>query len=115
MKRDMELVRKMVLLMEDHPSGRAPRGMNIEGYTREQLGYHAYLLVDCGLAEGSDVTTTGHSGPEYMISHLTSAGHDFADSARTQYIWDEVTAEMKEKGIVSATLDILKKLLNKKI
>src|SRR3954452_19398211 len=111
----MELIRKMVLLMEDHPTGWAPRGMTIEGYTRDQIGYHAYLLVDAGLADGSDVTTTGSSGPEYLLNHLTSAGHDFADSARAQYIWDEVTADMRAKGIVSATVDVLKKLLDKRI
>ena len=55
------------------------------------------------------------SGPDWMLNHLTSAGHDFADSARAQPIWDEVMADMKQKGVVSATVDILKKMLNKKI
>lgn len=114
MKRDMELIRKMVLLMEDHPSGWAP-DMEIEGFTAGQIGYHAYLLVDSGLASGSDVTNSGSSGPEYILTHLTSAGHDFADSARTQYIWDEVMADMREKGVVSAALDVVKKLLDTRI
>ena len=114
MKRDMDLIRKMVLLIEEHSSGWAP-DINIEGYTPEQIGYHAYLLVDSGLATGSDVTNSGSSGPEYILNHLTSAGHDFADSARTQYIWDEVMADMREKGVVSAALDVVKKLLDARI
>jgi hypothetical protein len=114
MKRDMELIRKMVLLVEDDPSSRAPN-INIEGYTAEQISYHAYLLVDSGLAVGSNLTDSNNSGLEYVINHLTSAGHDFVDSARTQYIWDEVMADMRKKGVVSAALDVVKRLLDKQI
>jgi hypothetical protein len=114
MKRDMDLIRKMVLRMEEHSSGWA-QDINIEGYSPEQIGYHAYLLIDSGLATGSDVTNTSSSGPEYILNHLTSAGHDFADSARTQYIWDEVMADLQKKGVFSAALDVVKKLLDARI
>ncbi len=114
MKRDMELIRKMVLLMEEHPSGCAP-DMKVDGYSAEQIGYHAYLLVDSGLATGHEVTTLGSSGPEYILNHLTSAGHDFADSARTQYVWDEVMDDMRSKGVMSAAVDVVKKLLDSRI
>ena len=84
--------------MEDHPAGSAPE-MKFEGVSDEKLGYHSYLLVDSGLATGSDVTHFGSSGPEYILNSLTSAGHDFADSARTQYIWDEVMADMEKRAL----------------
>ena len=56
MKRDLELIRKMVLAIEDAPSGYAPE-LKFEGYTDEQVGYHAYLLLDAGLAKGEDAYT----------------------------------------------------------
>lgn len=114
MKRDMELIRKMILRIEDHLTGWAP-DINIEGYTAAQIGYHAYLLVDSGLAVGDDLTDSGDSGPCYSIKHLTPAGHDFADSVRSQYVWDEVMGDIQEKGLPSVTLDIAKKLLDKAI
>jgi hypothetical protein len=46
---------------------------------------------------------------------LTSAGHDIADSARTQYIWDEVMADMRKKRVVSAALEVVKKVLDARI
>lgn len=113
-KRDMELIRKMVLRMEEHPSGWAPN-MTIEGYSSEQIAYHAYLLVDSGLATGSDASDTSSSGPEYILDSLTSAGHDFADSARTQFIWDEVMADIRKKGILSVAIDVVKRLLDARI
>lgn len=112
MKRDMDLIRKMVLAVEECPSGFAPE-LKIQGYDTAQIGYHAYLLVNSGLAEGFEITTTCSNGPEYQITHLTSAGHDFAGNVRNEYIWDEVLEEIKKKGLVSAGLDAIKKLLDK--
>jgi hypothetical protein len=112
MKRDMELIRKMVLKMVDDPRGYAPN-FEIEGYSDDQIGYHAYLLHDSGLAVGLDATSTSNSGPYYMLQHLTSAGHDFAENARNQFVWDEVMAGINERGIRTTSLDILKKLLDK--
>lgn len=114
MQRDMDLIRKMVLAIEAHPSGWAPK-VQLDGYDSGQVGYHAYLLVDSGLAVGSDMTTSGSSGPQYCIDHLTSTGHDFAESARSEFIWNEVRDEMKKKGVVSAALDVVKRLLDKQI
>ncbi len=115
MKRDMELVRKLILKIEDHPSGWAPSELTIEGYSRQQIGYHCYLIVDSGLAVGRDMTTTPSGGPEYLITHLTSAGHDFAESSQNQYLWDEVMADIKDKGFGSVAVDLLKKLLDKQV
>ncbi|WP_439630889.1 DUF2513 domain-containing protein [Gemmata sp.] len=112
MRRDMDLIRKMVLAIEDHPTGFAPK-LVIEGYDSATIGYHAYLLVDAGLAAGAKLTHTQSSGPEYRITHLTSPGHEFAESARNEFIWNQVREEMKKKGVVSATLDVFKRLLDK--
>ena len=110
MKRDMELIRKLILQIEDSPNGSAPSQLQIEGYTAEQIGYHAYLLVDSGLAVGSDVTNSGSSGPEYLISYLTWAGHDFADACRNETTWKKATAIVKEKA-GGVTFDVFKQLL----
>lgn len=110
----MDLIRKMVLAVEDHPSGWAPK-LEFEGYTPGQVGYHAYLLVDAGLAAGLDATDMDSDGPFYEVQNLTAAGHDFAEAARNQFVWDEVREEMRRKGVVSATLDVLKKLLDKQL
>lgn len=110
MKRDMDLIRKMLLLVEDAEHGFAPTDMKIDGYTEEQIGYHAYLLVDSGLAEGADVTHMGSSGPQYILTRLTWAGHDFADACRDQTVWEKAKATVKGK-VSSVTFDVMKELL----
>jgi hypothetical protein len=73
-KRDMELIRKLVLALEDALTGYAPDDLKIQGYTPEQVGYHAYLLIDAGLSTGNDVSHMGSSSPEAMLTSLTWAG-----------------------------------------
>lgn len=46
MKRDMDLVRLLILEVEGEEE------VNLSGYTDEQKLYHKYLLIDAGLAEG---------------------------------------------------------------
>jgi hypothetical protein len=109
----MELIRKMILLVEDSPDGDAPWPMKIDGYTDQQVGYHAYLIGDAGLAETCDITSSGDKCTMHRITGLNSAGHDFAESARMPFVWNEVMADLRAKGMVSASADVLKRLLDK--
>ena len=56
MKRDMELIRKLLLAVETEE--RTGRGqIELGGYPAEAIGSHSYLIVDAGLAEGADAST----------------------------------------------------------
>ncbi len=111
MRRDLELIRKIILAVEASPHGNAPNPLLIEGYSEEQIGYHSYLIVDAGLAEGYDVGHMGSPGPEWVVLHLTHAGHDFADSARDEKRWAKATGIVKEK-VGDATIDVIKDVLS---
>lgn len=54
MKRDMNLVREILLALEEDLSGFAPEDMEIKGYTDEQIGYHILLLIEAGFIEAKD-------------------------------------------------------------
>ncbi|HTG32261.1 MAG TPA: DUF2513 domain-containing protein [Thermoanaerobaculia bacterium] len=109
MKRDLDLIRKMLLAVEEAPSGYAP-DLEFEGYTDAQVSYHAYLLIDGGLARGADVTSHGSEGPEAILESLTWEGHEFIDAARDDSRWQKAKNIVAEKG-GGITLDILKSLL----
>jgi hypothetical protein len=109
MKRDLDLIRKILLAIEEAPSGWAPE-LSFKGYTPAQVGYHSYLLIDAGLARGSDVSTMGSESPEGMITSLTWAGHEFAEAARDEKRWKKAMGLVKDKG-GAITLDVLKELL----
>jgi hypothetical protein len=112
MRRDWDLIRKIILAIEDAPSGWAPElsEVTLDGYAKAQIGYHAWLLIDAGLAKGSDVTCSSSMAPEGMIMNLTWAGHEFAEAIRNDTWWKKAMDDVKEKG-GNITIDILKQLL----
>lgn len=110
MKRDLDLLRKIILAVEDRPAEAAPRSIEIEGYDATEIGYHSYLLVDSGLAKGVDVTTILDLLPQWEVLHLTSAGHDFADAARNDSTWKTATKMVKDKT-GGVTLEVMKQVL----
>jgi hypothetical protein len=103
MHRDMDLVRKILMAVADNPSGWAPSGLEIEGYTDEQIGYHALIMIEAGLVAGEDVTVM-RSGPTGMITRLTWQGHDFLEAAREPTRWQEAKTIIGKVG--SASLQV---------
>lgn len=109
MKRDLNLIRKLVLLIEDAPIGWAPK-LEVDGYSASQVGYHAHLLIEAGLARGVDVTTHGSEGPQALITALTWAGHEFAALARDDTRWNGALSSISN-GAQAITFEALKGLL----
>jgi hypothetical protein len=107
----MELIRKLVLAMEDSPTGYAPDDLTVEGYTDEQIAYHAHLMIQAGLAEGFETTHSGSTGPTAQLSTLTWNGHEFADDARDETRWKKALGLVQEKG-GAVSLGVLKDLLS---
>lgn len=117
MKRDMELVRKILFALEEGEHGFV-RGVRIDGYTDEQVGYHAYLMKEAGLIRAADTTHLGSSSPEAQPSGLTSAGHDFVDAARSDTIWNKALTKIKEAGgsvTLSTLTGLLKRLVDEQL
>jgi hypothetical protein len=54
LKRDMELVRKILLHAEKAESGSVDDGLDIEGYTEHQIAHHVYLMEQAGLVRAFD-------------------------------------------------------------
>jgi hypothetical protein len=103
MRRDMDLIRKMLLAIEADEHGFAPR-IEIQGYTQEQINYHAVLLGEAGLAKVTEVTSMGSESPEAIIIRLTWAGHEFLDAARENNIWNQAKDKISKIG--GATIPI---------
>jgi len=113
MKRDMDLIRAMLLAIEAENHGFAPEKIEIMGYDQEQIGYHALLLGEAGLAIVREVTTAGGKSPQAIITRLTWAGHEFLDASREPRIWNQAKDTIGKIG--SASLPIWIALLTKLI
>lgn len=116
MKRDMDLIRAMLLAIESNPHGFAPK-IDIEGYTQEQIGYHALLLGEAGLAKVHERKLEEIKTPEAYVERLTWAGHEFLDSARDKQIWNQAKDVLNKVGASSLPIlmGVLTKIIEKKL
>lgn len=89
LKRDLDLVRSILLVIESQDHGSFSGDLEVNGFTDEEIGYHVYLMGQAGLIDASDVTNMDSPSP-YAIAHsITWYGHDFLDSAKDPTIWEK--------------------------
>ncbi|MCX6344606.1 MAG: DUF2513 domain-containing protein [Armatimonadetes bacterium] len=73
MKRDMDLVRKLLLHIEENGDSKglhSPR-IVIEGFSEDEIGYNLKIMYDGGLLDVSDATSMGDRWCYYLIKGLT--------------------------------------------
>ncbi|KVN98184.1 DUF2513 domain-containing protein [Burkholderia ubonensis] len=95
MKRDMDLIRELLLKLEALPM--QPRDVAyiysdvvpVDGYHADQIDYHLQLLEQAGLVDAGGLG--GGDGPGIAFSRLSWAGHDFLDAVRSPDVWDRTT------------------------
>lgn len=94
MKRDLDLIRKLLLKMEEHEHGYAPQRITLDGYTDEQVGFHIYLLGQAGLICVADSSSMESGSPSAIPLNLTWAGYEFLDAARDETLWEKAKAKV---------------------
>jgi hypothetical protein len=105
MKRNMDLVRKILLEVERSESGYAPQPLKIRGYSDDLVGYHALIMWEAGLVEGVNAASSSSGGtPAALITRLTWQGHELLDAARQETRWKKAKSILKKVG--GATLQI---------
>ncbi|RYY22285.1 MAG: DUF2513 domain-containing protein [Sphingomonadales bacterium] len=112
MKRDMQLVRAMLLEVESWPPGaRVPSSrLVIEPYTEEQVRYHAELLHDAGFIGGVLAVHRASGERPAIIGRLTWRGHEFVDATRSDAVWAAVKQRAESVG-GSVSMEILLELV----
>ncbi len=110
MQRDLDLVRKILLALEEHEHGLAPRGFTIEGYSEEQVGFHVYLMDQAGLVEAIETSHTKSDSRTAMPRSITWSGYEFLEAARSEKVW-ALGKERILKAGVGFSLEVLKEVL----
>ncbi|MDE0174324.1 MAG: DUF2513 domain-containing protein [Defluviicoccus sp.] len=98
MKRNMDLVREILLQIEATEPGKAIK-LDTPGNGEEQTGLHVELMIEHGLIEGKAVPSgdgPAHRILTYRIERMTWEGHDFLDAARKESIWKKAKEKCLE-------------------
>lgn len=97
MQRDMDLIRALLLQIEEG-SSKLP-----DTYPKEQILYHKRLLIEGGYAKG-DTMYGGNKLQAAAITELTVKGHDFLDVVRNDAIWQKTKNEVEKVGTTSISI-----------
>lgn len=111
MQRDMELIRKILFVIEEKYVDTALMGndIQIEGYDTKSIAYHCALLHDAGLI--SDYKAQYAENELYLwgVGRLTWDGHELLDKIKSDTVWNKTKTMIKEKGI-PFVLDAVKEI-----
>jgi hypothetical protein len=105
MKLDTDLVRQILLAVEEFPFDGSFHDVEIEGRTENEITYHVMLLHEAGLLEALDLSTL--SGVCWKPTRLTYDGHQFLDAARSDTVWQKAKS-WTQKTMGTLTLEGLK-------
>ena len=109
MKRDLDLIRKIIIYIEAKPDDHNLDPVEIAGYSRETVSYHLGLLADAGYVEA--VNFGGEDQQAWFVKTLTWEGHNFADLLKSESLWNQAkSALLKATGTI--TIESLKFVLN---
>jgi len=97
MKRDMEIIRQILLNVEDDKYAYGER-VHLDGVSDRICALHVALIFDAGLAEGRLIQSDSVGIAAAMIFRLTSAGHDFCDGIRQDTIWNKAREHILKPG-----------------
>jgi hypothetical protein len=101
MKRDMDLIRKIILDIEEQPLEKYGMGAasinEIEGYSKAEIMYHIRLLIEAGFVSAIDVSSHG-DGLAYTRPRLTWQGYEFLEAIRNDARWNKVKGMMEKAG-----------------
>jgi len=110
MKRDMDLVRQILLELEGAPAGQYPNyPLVVDGYDESTVAAHLVLLDEAGLIN-ANVTSVGDGSVRAIPFRLTWPGHDFLDAARSESIWNQARQRIGQ-SIETASFHVFTTLL----
>ena len=102
MKRDIELMRKLLLEIEKSPaSGIDARSLHIESRTEIEIEYNLILMQDARMIEGYDCKD-GTKPATFYVTRITWDGHEFLDAARNDMLWKKAKEMLlRTAGVVT--------------
>jgi hypothetical protein len=97
MKRDLDLVRQLMLQIEALPAS-PPVQYRADEVEDSVLLKHLEMLISAGLVAGKISQSHGARGDVISISGLTWEGHEWVEMVRSQALWNEVKTTLMERA-----------------
>lgn len=107
MKRDMELVRKILFAIEEQHEDTGISDLTIDGYTDKAVAYHCKILHEAGFISSYSAQFADNELYYFEVGSVTWDGCEFLDKIRADTVWNKTKAVVTEKGL-PMVLDVIK-------
>lgn len=104
MKRDFDLIRRIMIDVESIPAREQKQNFSYDGYDSPTINQHIALLIEAGLIKGSIHETNVKR--TVLVDDLTWAGHDFLNATKDETLWTKAKENIIKPG-VSFTFGLL--------
>jgi hypothetical protein len=117
MKRDMDLIREVLLAVSENPKCdgvyfnyfNSAEELGIQNHSTEEVAYHVLLLIEAGYVDGK----IEESFPVPSIKGLTWNGHELIDNIRSQEIWQRTKKRIA--GLSGVALSVVAQIAQSEI
>ncbi len=99
MRRDMDLVRDILLEIEKQYVSTVIYNLKIEGYDTETIAYHCKILYEAGLISDYKAQYADNTIYSLSVGSLTWDGNDYLDKIRDNSIWKKTKDVIAKKGL----------------
>ena len=111
MKRNMDLIREILLAIEEQHEYGPIYGLTIPGHSINEIAYHCQLLYEHGFIDSYDDLSGDEEVQDIAVGGLTWEGADYLEEVRDNTRWGKAKKTMKEKGI-PMTVEFVKETIN---
>lgn len=107
MKRDMDLVRLILITIENAEGPVDARTLACDAYSFSDISFHAELLRAHGLIEADVQKAWGGVPSSCRLSALTWEGYDYLDAIRSEKVWAKAKSAIAD-SVGDTSLSVIK-------
>lgn len=99
MKRDMDLVRKILFFIEEKHVDVVLFCPEIEGYNLKQVAYHCEIMYQANLVKDYKADFGGNELIAFGVGGLTWYGQEYLELVRNDKTWEETILKADKEGL----------------
>jgi hypothetical protein len=109
MKRDLDLIKQILLHFENKTDWKHEENLEIDGFDKDLVAYNIQLMYESGLINGEAITSKTGRIYDVLPFRLTWKGHEFLDNIKDQSRWEKIKKLIVSKG-GNFSIELIKKL-----
>ena len=95
MKRDMDLVREILLETEKMPAMEMWTAVPLLGHDLNEVVAHVELAQEAGLVDAA----VEKRAPDACVFRLTNSGYDFLEASKQRTLWERAKQQVVSNGL----------------